>query len=229
MVRPMPSGIIFYPCIPCAACLTLSLGWKVLFVWFSISILVLSITGDWGNVVFSLTYGVGYGGFVYVQKNKIRSFFEPLKFGRYGVFITLALLVSVFEEIYVYSLGNKIAVPDLMFDIIIVPCEWAVWFTVWYFFLSRRFYFTEGQALVSAGIGGLLFEYGGNLVFLHNIPGFIVSIPVTIIVYAAIFVLPMQLIRFTGENDRKIKYVVSTVFPYLLTVPVALLLYAVFP
>lgn len=194
--------------------------------WFVVSIIILSITGNWGNVIFSLTFGVVYGGVVYTQRERIRKLLGSINRRRYALFLALAITVSVLEEIYVYSLGNKIAVPDLMLDIIIVPAEWAVWFTTWYFVISRRFLFSEGEALLMAGIEGILFEYSGGLAILGNIPGFLVSIPVTVVVYAAIFILPMQLIKFEGKSSRWVKYPIAVVLPYLFTIPMALLLYA---
>jgi hypothetical protein len=48
-----------------------------------------------------------------------------------------------------------------------------------------------------------------------------------VVIYAALFVLPLQLVQFTGENTSWTKYVVGIVFPYVLTIPVAVVLYAV--
>lgn len=203
-------------------------AWKIILVWFLISTAILVFTRDYGNVIFSLSYGIGYGGLIYLQRARIRGFFSSVKTGRYAVFIFLAIIVSVSEEVYVYSLGNKIAIPNLMLDIIIVPGEWTVWFTTWYFLISRRYHFTEGEALMAAGIGGILFEYGGGLAIIDNPLGFVVSLPVTVVVYAAIFILPMQLIKFEGKRYSYSKYPVAVLLPYLLTIPMTILLYALF-
>lgn len=206
----------------------ISLLWKVLLICFAVSVTILLVSGELSVAIFAMTFGGGYGGFIFTQRDRIRYFFESRKLDIFPVYITLAILVSVAEEIYVYSLGNRIAVPNIFSDIIIVPGEWAVWFTVWYYFIARRYLFNTGTALFTAGLEGLLFEYLGNGLALSNPIGFIVSIPTTIAVYASIFVLPMQLINFKGKINRWWKYPIAVILPYIFTLPAALLLYAIF-
>lgn len=146
----------------------------------------------------------------------------------FPVFLLVSIIVSVVEELYVYSLGNQVAVPNIWRDIIIVPGEWTIWFSVWYLYTARKYSFTDGEALFSAGLIGLLYEYIGKGIPLSNPVGFILAIPGTVVIYAAIFILPMQLVNFQGENNNFMKYPVSILLPYILTIPAALLLYALF-
>lgn len=112
----------------------------------------------------------------------------------------IAALVSVFEELYVYSSGNRISVPNICQDVIIVPGQWLVWFAIWYLLIALKFSFTTGRALFAAGLEGLLFEYVGTGLIISNPIGFLVNLPQTIVVYAVIFILPMQFIRFSGKK-----------------------------
>lgn len=202
--------------------------WKAILIWFSLSVILLSLSREWTVVIFALTYGCLYGGTVYFLRDRLRSLFTSLKKGRFALYLLVAITVSVFEEIYVYLLGGKIAVSNIFLDIIIVPGEWSVWFATWYLFSARKFKFTYGQALLAAGLEGIFFEYIGNGLFLNNPIGFVISIPIAVVVYAAIFILPMQLIEFKGETDSLWKYPVAVILPYLLSIPAALILYAVF-
>lgn len=205
-----------------------SLLWKVLLILFGVSVAIFLITENWKFILFTFTFGGLYGGTVYTYRHRIGMFFEKHGLRNFPVFIFLSILVSVLEELYVYVLGIRTAVPDIWIDIIVVPGEWAVWFATWYLILSRRYRFTAGQALFAAGLEGIMYEYVGNGIFLRNPVGVLLSIPGTVIVYAAIFILPMQLISFTGTSESIWKYPVSVFLPFVLTIPVALLLYAVF-
>ncbi|MCL7416109.1 MAG: hypothetical protein M8349_08660, partial [ANME-2 cluster archaeon] len=49
-----------------------------------------------------------------------------------------------------------------------------------------------------------------------------------VVVYAAIFVLPMQLIEFNGTNNSKTKYPVGIVLPFILTIPAAVIIFVLF-
>ena len=183
---------------------------------------------EWGTVYFLVIFGCIYGGLVSVFRERISNSFAHLKRMRFPVFLILAAAVSVAEEICVYSLGNRIAVPDIWRDIIIVPGEWSVWFAAWYLIIARKFRFTQGQALLAAGVSGILFEYIGTGLFLSNPVGLLLYAPLTIITYAAIFVLPLQAMDFTGMSESRWKYPVSIFLPYVLSIPAALILYAVF-
>lgn len=179
-------------------------------------------------ITFLLTYGCLYGGVVYVYSPRIRQFFVSRRLNVFPVFMIVSILVSVTEELYVYALGNKIAVPSIWRDIIIVPGVWSVWFATWYLYISKKYSFTVGEALLAAGMEGVLFEYLGKILGQLDPLELLIAFPGTVIVYAAIFILPMNLMNFEGTTKTYWKYPVSVFLPYVLTIPVALLLYALF-
>ena len=76
-----------------------------------------------------------------------------------------------------------------------------------------------------AAFAGVFYEFLGTGEVLRNPFGVILAVPLAVVIYAALFVLPMQLIQFTGECTSKMKYVVGVSLPFLLTLPVALILY----
>lgn len=196
-------------------------------VWFVLSIAILSFSHDWSEVTFSASFGVIYGGLVYLYRQKISDALESSKMKNFPVYLAVCILVSVFEELYVYGLGNRIAVPNIWQDILIVPGEWLVWFATWYLFTAGKFKFTPGEALFAAGLEGVMFELVGNGMILSNPIGFLVSAPLTIVVYAAIFILPMQFINFTGNIESLWKYPVAVIVPYILVIPATYALYAI--
>lgn len=200
--------------------------WKVILIWSAISIFILSATHDWSEVIFTVTFGFLYGGMVYHNSQKIGDFSESSGLKNFPVYIAVCLLVSVVEELYVYSLGNRIAVPIIWKDLVIVPGEWLVWFAAWYLIIARKFAFSYGEVLFLSGFGGIMFEFLGNGLAITNIVGFIITFPLTIVVYAAIFILPMQFINFSGQSHSFWKYPASIIIPYVLTIPVTILLYA---
>lgn len=204
------------------------LAWKVMLSWFAAVMIILSIAGEWSVVVFGVTYGLVFGGVAYKNRKKVKSFFEKVGLDNYKGFLFLTVIITVTEEVYCYVLGNQIAHPVLWVDLILVTVMWSVWFGTWYFFLSKRYYFEEREALMVAAFTGVFYEFVGTGAFLENPFGVVLAVPLAVIVYAALFVLPMQLIPFTGENASKTKYVVGVVLPFVLTLPVALVLYLVF-
>ena len=202
--------------------------WKILLIWFGLVILVFSIAREWGVVAFGVTYGLVFGGLAYHFRHLVVPFFKRMGLYNYKGFLLICVIVSVTEETYCYLLGNRIAHPVLWIDLIVVTGLWTVWFGTWYFHLSKKYAFTEKEALMTAAFTGVLYEYIGTGYFLQNPLGVVLAFPLGVIVYAAIFVLPMQLIEFTGTNNSRMKYPVSIVLPFILTFPAAIVLFVLF-
>lgn len=204
------------------------LAWKIMLLWFVLVMVILCIAREWSVVAFGVTYGLGFGGIAYTLRKKVRPFFQRINLDNYGGFLLLTVVVTITEETYCYLLGNQIAHPVLWVDLIMVTVMWSVWFGVWYFFLSKRYIFEEKEALMTAGFTGVFYEYVGTGAVLTNPFGFLLAIPLAVVVYAAIFVWPSQLLTYTGERTDKTKYVVGVVLPFVLTIPAALVLYLIF-
>ncbi len=198
---------------------------KILLVWLIVSILVLSLEKAWSIVAYILSFGVGYGGLVYFSRHQLRERFSGIGRSRFPAFLMVAVAVSVTEELYVHSLGNSIAISNVWLDIIVVPAEWAAWFTAWYFVISRHFSFTEKQALLCAGLAGIIFEYSGKGFLIADPLAMAIFFPTAIVVYAAIFILPMQFIKFSGTYEGWLKYPAAVFLPYAASIPVGLILY----
>ena len=115
------------------------------------------------------------------------------------------------------------ALPVLWKDVVFCAAVWLPWFLSWRLFLSKRYRFTEKEALFLAASSGLLYELVGSGALFANPAGLLLAAPLDIVVYAALFMLPMQLVDFTGERAGPAKYVVAPVLPYLLSWPVAVL------
>ena len=112
-------------------------AWRMLAVWLAISILIFAAEKQWSLIIFTLSFGVLYGGGIYRFRLRIRNAVHARRLDRFSAYAAVAVSVSVAEEFYVFALGNRIAVPDIWLDVIIVPAEWLVWFATWYFILSR--------------------------------------------------------------------------------------------
>lgn len=201
------------------------IAWYIIIAWLVIALVLLFLLQSWKILVYSLTFGVAYLFLIFRFRRKIRDSFSGIGKYRFLLFVITAVAVSVLEEIYIYSLGNSIAFPDIRTDIFVVPLEWLVWFSTWFLVISRKYYYTEPEALLTAGITGILFEYSGKGFLVSEPLSILLFFPVTIVVYAALFVLPMQLIDFTGKNNSWLKYPAGIMIPYLLTIPVVIGLY----
>jgi hypothetical protein len=113
--------------------------------------------------------------------------------------------------------------PVLWKDIAFCSLVWLPWFAAWYLFLSKRYSFGEKEALLVAASAGVLYELAGSGLLLSP-AAWLLAVPLDVVVYAAIFIVPMQLIDFRGPRTGPAKYVVAPVLPYLLSLPVAVLL-----
>jgi hypothetical protein len=181
-----------------------------------------------GVVTFGLTFGLVFGGVAYRYRSKVKPFFQRLGLFNYKGFLLFSIIITIIEEMYFYLLGNKIAHPILGIGLILVSALWTVWFGTWYFYLSKKYAYSEKQALLTAATTGVLYEYIGTGYFLQNPLGIVLAFPLGVIIYAAIFILPMQLIEFTGTIDQNIKYLVGVVLPFILTIPAAIIIYILF-
>ncbi|MBU7017294.1 MAG: hypothetical protein HXS44_07270 [Theionarchaea archaeon] len=201
--------------------------WKIILLWFAVVVTILCIAREWSVAVFGVTYGLGFGGITYKYRRKIKPFLEKVHLNNFGGFLFIAVTVTITEEVYCYALGNQIAHPVLWVDLILVTVMWLVWFSTWYFWLSKWYSFEEKEVLLVAGSTGISYEFVGTGEIFRNPLGIFLAAPLAVVVYAAIFVLPMQVITFTGENTRRMKLVAGVLLPFVLTIPVALVLYLV--
>jgi hypothetical protein len=203
------------------------MAWEVLLAWFAVVMVIFCLAGEWSVVVFGVTYGLGFGAIAFKYRKKVRPFFQKVRLNTYVGFLLLTGVITVTEEVYCYLLGNEIAHPVLWVDLILVTVMWWVWFSTWYFFLSKRYYFEEKEALLVAGSTGVFYEFVGTGAVLENPFGIALAVPLAVVIYAALFVLPMQLISFTGTRTGKTKYIVGAILPFFLTIPVALIMYII--
>jgi hypothetical protein len=202
---------------------------SLLLLWFLAVIAVFFLAGNRNAAVFAFLYTIVYCGVCYRYRGDIKRFLFRLP-GRAAMkFFLIAFLVAALEEIFCYLMGNHIALPVLWADVLFCGFVWFGWFGTWYLYLSKHYRFGEQEALLVAGISGLLYE--GTGLVLGNPPAVLALLliaPFLTLVYSAIFLVPMQLIGFTGTTESHWKYPVSIVLPYLVSVPIAILLFIVF-
>ncbi|HEY3421549.1 MAG TPA: hypothetical protein VGK13_00225 [Methanocellaceae archaeon] len=116
-------------------------AWMIVLAWFTLSILFFCVIGGWSLVIYSIGFGVIYGGIAYRYRRSIRPFLKNIRLDNYAGFLSLAIIVTVAEETFCYITGNHIAYPVLWIDLIMISVLWAVWFGSWYFYISRKYAF----------------------------------------------------------------------------------------
>lgn len=213
---------IYFPSI------SIEKAWQIIIIWFIAVMFIFIIAAEKNIAAFGLTYGLLFGGLAYRFRCNINPFFKRMGLYNYRGFLLLSIIITATEEWYCYSLGNRLAYPVLWIDLIVVGALWTVWFGTWFFYLSKKYLFSEKEALMTAASTGVLYEFIGTGYVLQNPMGIVLAIPLAVVVYAAIFVLPMQLIAFTGKNDSRLKYPVGIILPFILTVPAAVLVFILF-
>jgi hypothetical protein len=198
-------------------------AWAVLLAWFLGSSAVFILIGAWSVGLFALSFCLLFGGLSWKYRRSVRPLMARIGLDNLAGFVLLALAVPALEEAWCWSLGNTVAMPVLWKDILFCALVWLPWFLCWRFVLSKRYRFSEKEALLLAASSGLLYELVGKWAFFANPAGLLLVVPLDIVVYAALFMLPMQLVDFTGERSGPAKYFVAPVLPYLLSWPVAVL------
>lgn len=201
---------------------TWSRAWLVILAWFGAVVVIFAIARNWAMVSFALVFGLGFGGLFWAVRSGIRPAFEKLGLANFAGFALLAVAISTFEEVLCWALGNRIANPVLWKDLVLVNGTWLVWYACWYFILAKRYAYQEKEALLLAASTGILYEYVSSGTFLANPAGIILGAPLAIVVYAALFIIPMQLVDFRGKDEYAIKYIASPFLPYVLSFAAAL-------
>jgi hypothetical protein len=192
-----------------------SRAWLVILAWFGAVVAIFTVARNWALVWFALVFGLGFGGLFWAIRSRIRPAFEKLGLANFAGFALLSVAISTFEEVLCWALGNRIANPVLWKDLVLVNGTWLVWYASWYFFLAKRYVYQEKEALLLAASTGILYEYVSSGSFYSNPAGIVLGAPLAIVVYAALFVLPMQLVGFEGKIDGAGKYAASTLLPYI--------------
>jgi hypothetical protein len=203
-------------------------AWLVMLAWFGAVIAIFALAQNWALVSFALLFGIGFGAIAWSIRSKVRPAFQRLGLANFGGFAILAVAISSGEEVLCWALGNRIANPVLWKDLVVVNGTWLVWYASWYFILSKRFAYQEKEALFLAACTGILYEYISSGAFWANPAGIVLGAPLAAVVYAALFILPMQLVDFSGKDEKPLKYVESPFLPYLLSFAVALPLVILF-
>ncbi|HUL62076.1 MAG TPA: hypothetical protein VLT35_03355 [Methanocella sp.] len=201
----------------------------LLSLWFMAVVAVFFLAGNRSAAVFAFLFTAVYGGVCYRYRDRIRSILASVPVSKALMFFIVAFAVTAAEETFCFLTGNRIALPVLWADILFCGLVWSGWFGTWYFYLSKTYRFGETEALLVAGLSGLLYEGAGPVLASppSALPILLIA-PFLSLVYSAIFLVPMQLIRFTGAKDSAWKYPVSVVLPFLVSVPITLALFIVF-
>jgi hypothetical protein len=203
------------------------IAWKLIIAWFGLGLIVMALAGGWSLIVYTVGFAVLFGGFAYRYRSGVKPFFKKHGLNNYAGFLLLSIAVTAGEEIFCHVTGNRIGNPVLAIDLVIVAALWSVWFGTWYFYLSKTYAYEEKEALLLAGIMGVFDELIGTGAFLASPVVLAVLTPMAIVVYAAVFIWPMQLIDFTGRKNSLWKYPASIVIPAVLTIPVAVVLFII--
>lgn len=196
--------------------------------WFLGIVIIFFISGNRSAAVFAFLYAIVYGGICYRYRDEIRTLLNRIPAGGAIKFFGLAFLVTAAEEVFCYLLGNHVALPVLWQDVLFCGLIWFGWFGTWYFYLSKHYRYSEPEALLAAGFSGILYETTGNGMILSNPLAVLLVMPFLVLVYSAIFILPMQLIDFTGTKEGLWKYPVSIVLPFIASLPIAIGMFLLF-
>jgi len=198
-------------------------AWTVILVWFLVVLALFLLSASWSLASFAISFGAIFGGLAWKYRRSVRPIMARLRLDNLLGFALLALGISALEEAWCWALGNRVAMPVLWKDVVFCSLVWLPWFAVWYLFLSKRYHFGEKEALLLAASTGLIYELAGSGAIFSNPAGLLIAVPPILVVYAAIFVVPMQLIEFNGTSRTDWKFAAAPVLPYLLSWPFAAL------
>lgn len=105
---------------------------------------------------------------------------------------------------------------------------WLFWFATWYLYIAKRYAFSEKEALLTGALVGVLYECVSSGAIFGN-PFAVLMAPLVVVIYAAMFVLPLQLVDLQGKDESRWKYLVGVLLPYLASLPMGLVLVFILP
>lgn len=208
--------------------LNIDTAWIVVLVWLAVELVIFCIVQSWNMVAFTIVFGVAFGGIAWNFRSRIRPAFKRLRLDNIVGFLLLALVISAFEEVLCFGLGNRIANRILWADLVQVCGTWLFWFAAWYLYIGKRYAFSEKEALLVGASVGILYETVSSMTVFAN-PLVLLMFPMVVIIYAGIFVLPLQLIDLKGKDDSAWKYPVGILLPYLASLPMGIILAIALP
>jgi hypothetical protein len=175
----------------------------VLAVWFLFSLFILAIVHAWGVVSYVVAFCGLFGGAAWILRSRVRPALRRLGLDGLGGFLLLAVAVSTGEEMLIYLLAGPqaLAIHQLGLDLLWIDAIWLGWMLPWFVWVSRRFAFGEVEALVVGSSTGVLFEVVLSRVILAG-PLALVWVPLGWVVYATVFLLPLQLVDFPSASRR---------------------------
>jgi hypothetical protein len=203
--------------------------YKVVLVWSTISIGIFLLLKEYGLVAYVVVFVGLFGVIAYRQRIELGRFLRRIGFAHPLFFSLLVIGLVLFEEYLAYVLAGPEGVmyPEhLSINMVLIATFWLAWLLSWKWYIAPKYHFTEREAIMTAGFAGIMYEIIGPMHFLDAASWLLIA-PLSILIYAAVAILPMQLIDFSGQQVSKYKYLIATVIPFLLTWPPALVLYFV--
>jgi hypothetical protein len=198
-------------------------------VWFVVAGTIFALVRDFGIVAYLLAFCVLWGGATWGVRSSIRPMMARLGLDNLGGFVLLVIGVASLEEGLSDVLGGpaSLVIRYLPLDLVWVNLVWLGWLLPWYLWVPRRYSFNEVEALLVGGSGGLLFEVVLSRVFLDPIVA-VLWIPLAWAIYAVIFLLPLQLIRFEPRAPDPWRVPATLAVTWGGGIVVALVLYGLF-
>lgn len=209
--------------------------WRIVGAVLSVALVLLTLVGLFvpdsqgalGLAGFSVVWGVGFTLLCYRTRDRFKERMAAWGLGGFGGFLVTVIGLSTAEELLCASFGCTLAIADIAFDLLFVVTLWAVWLSVWWLFIARRYRFTYDEALFTTALTGVLFEIISKPQTMANpLLAFLAAGPV-IVVYAGICAWPVALIEFRGTRGGRSRYLVGIAVPYLACLPAALALFGV--
>lgn len=207
----------------------IDLVWLAILVWATADLVIFALVGNWNLIAFTVLFGLVFGYVSWTVRVKFRTVLKKAGFDNLPIFLLLAFVIGVFEELVCWGLGNRIANPILWEDLVQVCVTWLFWFATWYLFLARRFHYSEKEALLLGASVGILYEGVSSLSIFTSPLLVILMAPLALVIYAAIFLLPLQLIDLKGTDRSLWRYPAGIFLPYLASLPIGIALAVLLP
>lgn len=202
--------------------------YKLLGIWSLLSLAVFALIGGWGLAVYMLLFVGVFGTAVFRYRSQMGRLLAQIGFRNTWLFAVLVIVTVLFEEYLIYFLVGVEGImnPNLLINMILISTFWLSWLLTWKLYLAKRYFFTEKEAIMTAGLSGVLFEIVGPLKFLDPAAVLFIT-PLSVFIYATAAILPMQLVGFVGQKTGGVKYLAGVFLPFLAAWPAALLVYVI--
>ena len=196
-------------------------------VWASISLLISVLVKSYGLVAYVVVFVGLFGGVFIRYRSHIVGWLRNAGWSSTPKYVLLISIITLIEEWLVLVLAGR---AGLMYpghfgvNMLLVLSFLVPWLLTWKLYLLKQYRYSKNEAIMTAGLAGVMYEVL-NPARMMNPAAWLMLTPLSILIYAVVAYLPLQVIEYSGRKQSRIKYLVSVLLLFVVSWGPALLVF----